>query len=229
MNPLIQWIADGLAKPGKKKGGLARVLGRSGSMVTLMLQGKRQVKADELPKIAKYIEEPLPPSLYEFAEERSHAAEPPIADLPIVGTVEAGAWREVENVRVPKRSTAAARDPNFPEAEQFLLRVSGDSMNAATPTPICDGALIRCVSWADTGMMLRNDLLVVVERRDAGGQRVETTVKRVKVTRQGYELHPESTNPKHKPIIIPRNDEHHEVSDVETVVRALVTAVIYEL
>lgn len=50
-------IAVGLNKPGKNKIGLAKALGVHPSQVTRILQGKRPIKLDELPKITTYLDD----------------------------------------------------------------------------------------------------------------------------------------------------------------------------
>lgn len=57
-----QWILDGLTKPGKSRVGLAAALGRHPSMVTDLLNGTRELKVSEIPKIAHYLEV-APPSI----------------------------------------------------------------------------------------------------------------------------------------------------------------------
>lgn len=52
----IQWIRDGLGKPGKTQSGLAKAMGRYPSAVSMLLKGERSVKADEIHIIAKYLE-----------------------------------------------------------------------------------------------------------------------------------------------------------------------------
>lgn len=56
----VEWIEMGLAQPGKSKGALAKAMGVSASAVSLLLQGRRQIKAQELPLIAEYLELPVP-------------------------------------------------------------------------------------------------------------------------------------------------------------------------
>jgi hypothetical protein len=48
-----------LEKPGKSQGGLA-VLEVSDSAISRMLQGDRRIQTAELPKVAAYLEEPIP-------------------------------------------------------------------------------------------------------------------------------------------------------------------------
>lgn len=57
------WIAKGLKKKGKDQYGLADALGVERSAVSKLINGKRQLKADEIEKVAKYIEEPPPSRL----------------------------------------------------------------------------------------------------------------------------------------------------------------------
>ena len=56
----IGWIKNGLKKPGKTKNGLASAIGKSKSVVSMILIGKRELRAFEIPKIADYLEE-IPP------------------------------------------------------------------------------------------------------------------------------------------------------------------------
>jgi repressor LexA len=56
----VQWIVKGLAKHGKDQKGLAKALGVDRSSISKLLSGVRQLKADEIEKIAAYLEEPPP-------------------------------------------------------------------------------------------------------------------------------------------------------------------------
>lgn len=145
-------------------------------------------------------------------------------ELPIRGVVEAGAWREIAPEEEEHPEVArVTKDGRFPEAEQYLLRVRGDSMNQSSPQPIVDGALVHCINWADTGLGLQTGMIVVVRRWN--GAIAETTVKRVRAFPHRYELVPESSNPIHQPILIERNrDDHAERVDVI----ALVIGVSYQ-
>lgn len=52
----IREIEEALRKPGKSKSGLAAALGRKPSAVTDILQGKREIKAREIPVIRDYLD-----------------------------------------------------------------------------------------------------------------------------------------------------------------------------
>jgi len=59
----IEWIREGLKKPGKTKSGLAQALGRAPSAVSALLKGERVLKAREIPKIEQYLEVKAPKEL----------------------------------------------------------------------------------------------------------------------------------------------------------------------
>lgn len=52
----LEWIRDGLKRPGKSQLGLARHLNVAHPQITRLLQGARSLKVDEIPKIAEYLE-----------------------------------------------------------------------------------------------------------------------------------------------------------------------------
>jgi len=56
----IDWIRQGLARSGKTQRGLARALNVDPSAVSRLLDGKRQLKAAEVPKVAAYLGIPAP-------------------------------------------------------------------------------------------------------------------------------------------------------------------------
>lgn len=55
-----EWVARGLKKPGKDQYGLADALNVDRSAISKLIAGKRQLKADEIAKVAAYIEEAPP-------------------------------------------------------------------------------------------------------------------------------------------------------------------------
>jgi transcriptional regulator with XRE-family HTH domain len=52
---IVDWIRKALRETGKTRSGLARALGRSPSAVTDLLNGKRRLKAEEIPLIVEYL------------------------------------------------------------------------------------------------------------------------------------------------------------------------------
>lgn len=81
---LIQQIERALEKPGKSKSGLADCLGRHPNVVTRILQGKRRIQLDELPKVREYLEldETLPIKGYAGAGAEVHFIPEPTEAVP---------------------------------------------------------------------------------------------------------------------------------------------------
>lgn len=101
MSPEVDWIRDGLAKPGKTQRGLAAALGVDPSAISRLLAGSRQLRAAELPLVAFYLDSEVPASLAGTGDrpaERGRQASPVAPgfgnagarDLPVMGTAVAG-------------------------------------------------------------------------------------------------------------------------------------------
>lgn len=121
-----------------------------------------------------------------------------VAGLPVLGNIQAGHWLEtsfVDSDGEPEM-LPAARDPRFPRARQYALRVIGDSMNLDYP----DGSYVTCVDFAESGLGIVEGMTVHVERHRAHGQMVEITLKMVSRKNGGFLLIPRSSNPVHQPI-----------------------------
>jgi phage repressor protein C with HTH and peptisase S24 domain len=103
----IDWIRRGLDKPGKTQIGLAKALGVAHPQITRLLQGSRRLKADEIPKIARYLEEA-----------------PPARTVRIVGYIGAGAEVIPSDEFGPDDEIAAP--PDFTDGIALVVR--GDSM-----------------------------------------------------------------------------------------------------
>ena len=69
-----KWLSDGLNKPGKNAMGLANALEVHRSAIYKMISGERKINANELPIIAKYLEDLVPtgsvPAIIADAKER---------------------------------------------------------------------------------------------------------------------------------------------------------------
>lgn len=179
----IEWIKEGLKKPGKSKGGLAAAIGRSPSAATALLKGARQLKADEVHKVAAYLEmdhfgTPLPP-----------VQKTVIAYVTITGEVAGGIWSE-PGVEYEAEQTSIPVDAKWPTDALYLLRVRGASVNRKAR----DGDLVLCLDvWAAPRSAIPGDW-VVMERERNG--LVETTIKRVAEGKGGeYVLKPDSDDP----------------------------------
>lgn len=143
-------------------------------------------------------------------------------DVPIVGIVEAGAFRPVDWFEdIELGVIVNGYDPNFPRIRQFGFKAHGDSMNLAG---IADGDEIVCIDPWEAGVEIGDEDLVVVENRLDGGHTRELTVKELAVFDDRYELRPRSTNPRHKPIVLSRNTDLSEDREVRVV--GIVTSIV---
>lgn len=119
-------------------------------------------------------------------------------------TAEAGNWREqseYQDIEEPEWYLVPQR-PGDP-LRRFLTKVAGDSMDKAR---LFDGDFVVTIDWNDLDRPANDGEIVVVQQTRDGGHMIETTVKQIRVHKDRYELHPRSSNPKHKPIIVKHGD-----------------------
>lgn len=148
-----------------------------------------------------------------------------IISIPLVGIAEAGAFREViEYDDAEPEYLFAERDPDFPKARMFAMKVAGDSMNDATP-PILPGSRVICVDFDETGLPLADGMLVVIERSKEEGRILEWSVKEVEIYDDRVEYHPRSTNKGHKPIVVPYEADPEDTKTIR--VMGLVRSINY--
>ena len=148
----------------------------------------------------------------------------------VVATVEAGAWREVDEFdQSSPEWVAVPPDDKYPDATQDVYNVAGDSMNALQPHPITPGSRVVAVRYDEIASRspLRDGLVVVVQRSRNGGQERELTVKQVAWFDDRIEFQPRSTNPKHKPIVV--EHDNWEDNGVEVAIVGLVRDIIHRL
>lgn len=182
----------------------AKQAGLGDSFVRDILRGKtRSPSAENLGKLAAVLKTSVE-ELQAGALRRTPAPEePPIVDvtgLRVVSDVAAGAWHEVMHLEEheEKETIAAARDPRFPRAKQYALRVRGDSMDLDYP----DGSYVTCVDFWDAGLPIRDGQVLHIERSKDGGQLIEVTIKAVETIDGKVYLTPRSKNAKWKPFLI---------------------------
>jgi hypothetical protein len=206
---LRKWVAAGLQKPGKSKGGLAAALGKVGSAVTKILNGDRAIKLHEVPVIAAYLEEP-PPGFrgmdWRTPPEVVHAPEGRLQPVAVAGSVQAGHFLPIDEFDQSEPEVFYEPvDPDFPRARRTAFDVIGDSMNRLEPAPILPGSRVIGVNYDDIGIPLRDGMVVVVQQeRDAGFLR-EWSVKQVELQDDRIVFHPRSSNPRHRPIVVHRD------------------------
>lgn len=148
----------------------------------------------------------------------------------VVGTVEAGTFREVDEFDQSEfEEIYDTPDPRFPKARRAAWNVAGDSMDALKPRPILPGDQVICVDFDDLEgrVPLRDGMVVVVERTRDGGQTREWSVKQVELYEGRTEFHPRSNNPKHRPIVVSHDLHADDGQSVQ--VRAVVRRVVNDI
>jgi len=147
------------------------------------------------------------------------------------GIVEAGTFREIDEIGndTDEPPFYDAPDREFPSAKLYRFTVAGDSMNALKPRPILPGDTVICIDFESlrNRVPLRDGMVVVVERTTDGGLHRERSVKQLELYEDRAEFCPRSTNPKHKPIIVPNKiDKDQTESDgVQVTILAIVRRV----
>jgi hypothetical protein len=139
--------------------------------------------------------------------------------LPVSHEVQAGAFQEVFEVDEPLGEELVAVHPAFPTERQWLARVRGDSMNLRAP----EGSLAHVIDAVAIGYVPQDGHMVEVERRRAGGQMIERTLKEVRWNTGSIELWPRSSNPKwSEPVVLTDG----AAGDVEVVIVGLVVQIV---
>jgi len=105
----------------------------------------------------------------------------------------------------PGEMISAPRDPDYPFAAQLAFRVEGDSMDKAEPRPIRDGDFVICCAWSDLGLEPADGMILVIQQTLDDGRLRERSVKKFSLDGDRAIFAPMSSNPKHAPIIVPRD------------------------
>ena len=194
---------------GLSQAALAERAGTSQPQIRRLESGERKLTKEWAERLAPHLQS----SAIDLMFSDSPDEEREVIGLTVEGTVKAGDWLDIsimDDNREPE-VIHVAKDPRFPRAHQYALRVEGDSMNEI----FRDGSFVTVVDFAETGLSLRPGMIVHVERHMGAMSLVETTLKEV-----GNDLKtllPRSTNPVHKPIRMNGNEA------TEIVVKGIVT------
>lgn len=129
----IDWIRDGLKKPGKSQRGLAEALNTDAGVITRLLQGGRQLKAKEIPIIRRYLEAPT--RLVDAPRQFEHSVPIPddtYAPVPVFDVRVSAGGGAIADEEGPKHYLMFRRDwlksiARLP-SKLCVLEVSGDSM-----------------------------------------------------------------------------------------------------
>lgn len=138
----------------------------------------------------------LPGETWEKFDDESHGYH-------VRWRAEAGSWREADIDQTEPETYIVPLQSRNRQVRRFLARVAGDSMNKAG---INDGEIVICLDWIELDEPMQDGQIVLVQQTKDGGHMIETTVKQLRIFMDRYELHPRSTNPIHKPIVVNHGD-----------------------
>lgn len=182
------------------------------SYVRDILRGKTtQPLADNLAKLAAALDT-TPDYLMGHSDDSTlRPVKAKVEGVPVIGKVSASAWYAVDDEFIAEIDDDIERVPSvsgYPLEWQFGMIVDGNCLNKIAR----NGDRLVCLDLIKSQVDIQDDDLVVIERRRFAGQMRSITAKRVKRTKDGFELWPESDDPAHQdPISITRPPEGEEV------------------
>jgi SOS-response transcriptional repressor LexA len=208
------WIGKRLKSLGKTKGALSEHLGVAPARMTELSKGNRQLQSNEVMPFAEFLEMDPMQVLSMLSDPNASVDQirdidgaviqlvglEPIQNkrslLPIRGEVAAGVWRQVDELYQGVEGIHEFADfvaaPGYPEDQQFALRVVGHSLNLIAP----EGSILHCVDYINGGAWdVLEGALVIVQHTKFQGQMIESTAKRIKKSKDGWLLCPESNHP----------------------------------
>lgn len=196
MATLGQRIRRARSEAGFSQAGLAKALGLTRSATGAWERDKHAPSHEHLVAIAKVTGRGVSWLLQEENGRQVPAAllDEPMERVEVVGTVQAGVWREALEAPADERfAVEVPRDRRFPGVRRFGLRVAGPSMNRIFP----ERSIVLCARFPDLGRDPEPDDYVVVLRNREG--LVEATVKQLERSRDGrLWLSPRSDDPEHQ-------------------------------
>lgn len=119
----------------------------------------------------------------------------PVGYIKVGGKVAANTWMNVADMDFGYEDVEYVPSVgNYPIDWQFALKIEGNCLNRIAS----HGDVLVCIDIIAAALEIEAGDLVVVERNRYGGEMIERTAKRVRMTTDGYELWPESTEPQHQ-------------------------------
>lgn len=197
------WLANGMTKPEMKVPALAAKLGLNRTAIYKLMKGTQPIKTRELPIIALYIGEPVPPlpgeEKWQTSKRASRRSTGPVATtIEIEREIGIGTWSEDGQLRdADIKTISIVVSPEFPSAQHHAYKFKGDSMD---DIGVLDGDIIFCVAYEDTASTPLDGKAVVIERNRAG--LIEVSLRIAKVFSDRVEYVTASRNQSYKPVIV---------------------------
>lgn len=169
------------------------------SFVRDILRGKaRSPSAENIEKLAAALETTAEALLgRKPGDSTLRRVSAKVEGVPVLGRVSATTWYTVDHDVIDVVDEDAERIPSvsgYPVEWQFGMVVEGNCLNKVAQ----DGDRLVCLDLIKSQIDIMDGDLVIVERRKFDGQMRQITAKRVKGSKRGFELWPESTDPAHQ-------------------------------
>jgi SOS-response transcriptional repressor LexA len=173
------------------------------SYVRDILRGKtRMPNAENIAKLAAVLETTADYLMDRSSDSTLRVVAAKVEGVPVLGRVAANTWYTADDDVIDVDTDDIERIPSisgYPVEWQFGMIVDGNCLNKVAN----DGDRLVCLDLIKSGTPIMEGDLIIVERSKFGGQMRQRTAKRVKKTKAGYELWPESTDPAHQePILL---------------------------
>lgn len=225
-------LKDLRERKGLSQAQLAELAGTSQPQVKRLESGQRELTKMWAERLAPHLGVTASELLFPPGPNGSEirVSDRRLVEVPVIGTVEAGTFREVFDFEDAEPEILFAfSDPRFPRARFMAWDVAGDSMNRLQPRPILPGDRVVGVAYEDVAgdLPLRDGMVVVVQRTRDGGHMREWSVKQLEFQEDCVMFHPRSENPRHKAIVVPRDAFADGGTEVEIIgiVRQIVSTV----
>lgn len=205
--PGMEWherLSEKFEATGWTKTELARRAGVHPDNVLKYLAGKvKQPRGDIVGKLAKALGT-TEADLRGFDQPALTTATGGLGKLQPIrpsGYVKAGIWQDA---RLEGPSMEVPSLGGYPVDMQIAYIVDGESLNKIAR----NGDVLVCLDLIASRVSIMDNDLVIVEMTKHGGEFVDRSAKRVRRTKTGFELWPESDHPDHQePLVLNEVDE----------------------
>lgn len=202
---IAKWAEDNRRQRKMTQGDIGKAIGVSQPQARARLHATMEFSLDEIEILEKLFNENSP--LRDEAKiNQIERIEIEIGEIPIKGAVQAGSWIDRQDEVAFEMDEKVPALAGYPLDTQCAYVVIGTSLNRiASP-----GSVLVAVDIIKADIDIKDNDLVIIERSRYDGQQVETTAKRVRQTLTGFELWPESDDPKWQQATRLDNPPEHE-------------------
>lgn len=208
------WLKRAIVASGLSQAEVARRLGVRRDVITNMIKGERRITAQELLRLEDILQTDAPkPGSKSGKNDLTYVNFPASSgrstrtatSLTVVGEVAGGYWKQMNFADFEEREVSYLLDQKWPPKAIYGLIVRGESINRQAR----NGDIVVVIGLEHAPREFRDGDWVVVERRRAGDL-VETTVKQARREETGWQLVPDSDDPRFQDVITLSDDDQTE-------------------